>query len=96
MQLQLNADLKIDKLEFNRAEQETYILKMQQVFDIEDNPGSRLLGLFKLEDLPPQVGAYQSLCICQEMAVAGGSVTQQTCQQEKAFSFGWCLHGPML
>lgn len=48
MQLQLNTDLKIDELEFNRAEQETYILKIQQVFDIKDKPGSRLLGLFEL------------------------------------------------
>lgn len=48
MQTQLNADLKTDELESNRAEQKTYILRIQQVFGIKDIPGSKLLGLFKL------------------------------------------------
>lgn len=37
-----------NELEFNRAEQKTYILRIQQVFGIKDIPGSKLLGLFKL------------------------------------------------
>lgn len=45
---------------------------------------------------PPQAGAYQKLCFCQERAVSGDLVVQQARQQDKAFHFGCGLHGPML
>lgn len=94
MQLLLNPDLKIGKLEFNRPEQEMNILKMQ-VFDVEGNAGSRLWRLkfgraVTWEDVPTTPGRSlpEALHLPGEGCVWGlGCSADLTAGQS---CFGWC------
>lgn len=83
MQLLLNADLKkaswsltelIKRRTFLKCRKYLMLRTMLELGYGDSNLGEQLPG--KISP-PPQAGAYQKLCICQERAVSGDLVVQQ-------------------